>query len=125
MSRQCTEDLAQSVTHDGDPGNNGEHTAQNKQHAPPLTDHHTAISRIRPSLLRGVSLAMLAALPISLSWPHWRPGVAESLAHHVVSAIYAFPADEMPRCEKFIRQTEIARLASAITCDANPGRLMI
>lgn len=73
-----------------------------------------------PSL---ISVAALAALPITLLWPYWKHCLPEELASHLVSAVYEFPSDDMPRCEQFIRHTHAG--AGQVACETHPGQLMV
>lgn len=73
-----------------------------------------------PSL---ISVAALAALPITLLWPYWKHRLPEELASHLVSAVYEFPSDDMPRCEQFIRHTHAG--AGQVACETHPGQLMV
>jgi len=74
---------------------------------------------------RLISVAVLAALPITLLWPYWKHRLPEELARHLMSAIYEFPSDDMPRCEQFIRHTHAGGSAGPVACETYPGQLLV
>jgi hypothetical protein len=72
-----------------------------------------------------MSTALLAALPMTLLWPYWRQALPTHLANHLISAIYEFPSDEMPRCEQFVHHTDTMKLSRPMACQVNPAQLMV
>ncbi len=76
-------------------------------------------------LRRVTSGMMLAALPITLLWPYWQHTLPGGVAQHLVSAIYEFPSDEMPRCEQFVRHTDTAAMIGPVACETSPAQMMV
>lgn len=74
---------------------------------------------------RLISVVVLAALPITLLWPYWKQSLPEELTRHLISAIYEFPSDDMPRCEQFIRHTHTGASVGQVACESHLGQLMI
>lgn len=83
------------------------------------------MSRLMVNRWPVMSVALLAGLPLSLLWPYCKQTLPFHLASHLVSAIYEFPSDEMPRCEHFIHHTDTAGLGRPVACQVNPAQLMI
>ena len=81
--------------------------------------------RCLPCLQRAISGVMLAALPITLLWPYWHPMLPGGVAQHLVSAIYEFSSDEMPRCEQFVRHTEASDIIRSVACETSPAQMMV
>ena len=72
-----------------------------------------------------MSTVLLAALPMALLWPYWRRVLPPHLANHLISAIYEFPSDEMPRCEQFVHHADTTELSRPVACQVNPAQLMV
>lgn len=95
--------------------------------ATPVTGSAAGLQTMLALMSRTVSMALLLGLPLFLLWPSLRNSPAESLTHHLVSAIYQFESDEMPRCEQFARHTDSAHKSGSgpVACEASPNQLMI
>lgn len=84
-------------------------------------------------LMRATSIVMLTVLPAALLWPYWRHTLPERLAQPLMSAIYEFTSDDMPRCEQFVRQTtadsergsEAGSVVGPVACETNPAQMMV
>ena len=87
--------------------------------------HARKMSRLVIIRLPMMSAALLAALPLVLLWPYYKQTLPFHLASHMISAIYEFPSDEMPRCEHFVHHTDTAGLSRPVACQVNPAQLMI
>lgn len=74
---------------------------------------------------RLISVVVLAALPITLLWPYWKQSLPEEFTRHLVSALYEFPSDDMPRCEQFIRHTHTGAPVGQVACESHFGQLMV
>ena len=75
--------------------------------------------------LHMMSAVLLAALPMTFIWPYWRQALPQHLGNHLISAIYEFPSDEMPRCEQFVHHTDMAELSAPVACQVNSAQLMV
>ena len=83
------------------------------------------LSRTALQSRRVISAILLASLPTSLLWPYWRHALPQRLADHLMSAIYEFPSDDLPRCEQFVHHTDAAELSRPVACQTSPGQLMV
>jgi len=81
--------------------------------------------RLSAPRLRMLTAALLAALPVTLLWPYWGQVLPSHLADHLISAVYEFPLDEMPRCEQFVHYTYTEELSRPMACQVNPAQLMV